>query len=109
MVRLRYCNQWPREDYFSKPVLDDYCLTCERTPSVVLGSHEEVVKELLDYGVVSTASYKGRIALPPSFEVSLSYDTLKPRGPASIYEEGSYVTISLYLPNKAFILKGSEV
>jgi serine/threonine protein kinase len=109
MVRLRCCNQWPREDCLSKSVLDGCCLTCGRTPSAVLGGHEEVVKELLDHGVASTAGYKGRMALPPSFEASLPYDTLKPRGPASICEEGGYATVSLYLPDKAFVLKGSEV
>jgi len=41
--------------------------------------------------------------------MSLPYDTLKPRGPASIYEQGGYVIVSLYLLDKTFILKGHEV
>jgi serine/threonine protein kinase len=41
--------------------------------------------------------------------MSLPYDTLKPRGPASICEQGGYATVSLYLPDETFVLKGHEV
>jgi serine/threonine protein kinase len=47
--------------------------------------------------------------LSPSSKTSLYYDTLKPQGSASICEEGGYATVSLYLPNKTLVLKGSEV
>jgi hypothetical protein len=91
-------------------------------------------KELLDYGLASAADSKGRTMLEkgadiavrdgggttsppeqaihylsPSFKLSLPYNTPKPRGPASICEEGGYTTVSLYLLNKTFVLKGSEV
>ena len=97
-----------------------------------------MVKELLDHGVASAADYKGQTALhfavqrhspdsdgmtplrlsphgqtihhlSPSLKMSLPFDTLKPQGPASICEEGGYATVSLYLPDKTFVLKGSEV
>lgn len=41
--------------------------------------------------------------------MSLPYDTLKPQGPAYICEHGGSATVSLYLPDKTFVLKGPEV
>jgi hypothetical protein len=93
-----------------------------------------VFKELPDYRAASAADSTGQITLErgaditvpdgggttspyeqathhlsPSFETTLPYDTLKPQGLASICEEGGYTTVSLYLPNETFVLKGSEV
>jgi serine/threonine protein kinase len=41
--------------------------------------------------------------------MSLPFETLKPQGPTSICKEGGYATVSLYLPDETFVLKGSEV
>jgi hypothetical protein len=123
MVRLRGCNQWLHEGCLFTSVLDGRRPTCGEI---------EVCKELLDHGVASAVDSKGQTTLEkgaditvrdgggatspheqailrPSFKTSLPYDTLIPQGLASICEEGGYATVSLYLPNKSFVLKGSEV
>jgi serine/threonine protein kinase len=123
MVRLRGCNQWLHEDCVSKSILDGRRPTCGKT---------EVFKELLDHGVAPAATGQTTLEkaagitvldgggttspheqairhLSPSFKISLPYNTLKPQGLASICEEGGYATVSLYLPNKTFVLKGYEV
>ena len=44
-----------------------------------------------------------------SSEMSLPFDTLKPRGPARIFDNGGSAMVSIYIPDEQFVLKGSEV
>jgi hypothetical protein len=116
MVRLRGYNQRLNEGCLFT-VLDSRRPTCgldHGVASTTDSKGQMVLKKSVDYivrdGGGTTSPYEQIIHhLSSSFKTSLPYDTLKPQGLASIYKEGSYITISLYLLTKTFILKGSKV
>lgn len=41
--------------------------------------------------------------------MSLPFDTLKPRGPARIIDNGCSAIVSIYMADEQFVLKGSKV
>ncbi|KAH8587333.1 kinase-like domain-containing protein [Bisporella sp. PMI_857] len=90
-------------------------LTSQNAPALRGDNHDRlsdiyVISRIVDADSTEEHSGWQTIHHPsPSFKTSLPYDALKPQGPASICEEGGYATVSLYLPDKTFVLKGSEV